>query len=130
MILIHGKTGSRWMLRFASPVTGKRRDAGLGVYPEVSIADAREKASAMRRVIDGGSDPIEVRNREREAASVTAAALTFEKAARTVHDDLKSGWRNEKHAARLKPMCSRNSARNGRCDHARRLRGRAAPHLA
>ncbi|WP_043283462.1 hypothetical protein [Paraburkholderia oxyphila] len=24
-----GKTGSKWTLRFTSPVTGKRRDAGL-----------------------------------------------------------------------------------------------------
>ncbi|WP_027795402.1 Arm DNA-binding domain-containing protein [Paraburkholderia acidipaludis] len=36
--------GSKWTLRVTGPVTGKRRDAGLGVYPEVSIADAGDKA--------------------------------------------------------------------------------------
>jgi integrase len=86
-------------LRFTSPVTGKRRDAGLGIYPETSIAEARDKALAMRKVIDCGDDPIEQRNREREAVAVAQAALTFKKAARQVHDELKPGWKNQKHAA-------------------------------
>lgn len=78
---------------------GKRRDAGLGIYPATSIAEARDKALAMRKLIDSGEDPIEQRNREREVAAVETAALTFEKAARKVHDELKPGWKNEKHAA-------------------------------
>jgi integrase len=99
LLLAPTKSGSKWTLRFTSPVTGKRRDAGLGTYPETSIAEAREKALAMRKLIDNGEDPIDQRNREREAAAVAAAALTFEKAARQVHEDLKPGWKNEKHAA-------------------------------
>ena len=51
LMLTPGKTGSKWTLRSTSPITGKRRDAGLGVYPEVTIADAREKALAMRKVL-------------------------------------------------------------------------------
>lgn len=86
-------------MRFTSPVTGKRRDAGLGVFPEISILDARNKALAMRTQLDAGKDPIEERDREQQAASVVAAALTFEKAARKVHEELKPGWKNEKHAA-------------------------------
>jgi hypothetical protein len=43
--------------------TGKRRDAGLGIYPATSIAEAREKAHAMRKLVDSGEDPIEHRNR-------------------------------------------------------------------
>ncbi|SAL38543.1 phage integrase [Caballeronia choica] len=97
LFLAPTKAGSKWTLRFTSPITGKRRDAGLGTYPETSIADAREKALAMRRILDAGDDPIEQRNREREAASIVAAALTFEKAAREVHAELKPSWRNEKH---------------------------------
>jgi integrase len=98
-MLTPGKTGSKWTLRFTSPVSGKRRDAGLGVYPEVTIADARDKALGMRRLIDAGKDPIEERDRDQQTASIAAAALTFEKAARQVHEDLKPGWKNEKHAA-------------------------------
>ncbi|MDH6150594.1 MULTISPECIES: tyrosine-type recombinase/integrase [Paraburkholderia] len=99
LMLTPGKTGSKWTLRFTSPTTGKRRDAGLGVYPEVTIADAREKALAMRRQIDAGKDPIDERDRDQHAASMAAAALTFEKAARELHSELKPSWRNEKHAA-------------------------------
>lgn len=32
----HGK----WVLRYVSPVTGSRRNAGVGAYPEVGIAEA------------------------------------------------------------------------------------------
>jgi hypothetical protein len=53
LMLTPAKTGSKWILRFTSPVTGKRRNAGLGIYPETSIADARETAQAMRKVIRG-----------------------------------------------------------------------------
>lgn len=91
--------GAKWILRFTSPITRKRRDAGLGTYPETSIAEAREKAFAMRKIIDAGNDPIDTRNLERKAASVAAAALTFEKAAREVHGELSPGWRNAKHSA-------------------------------
>lgn len=98
-MLVPGKTGSKWILRFSSPVTHKRRDAGLGAYPEVSILDARSKALAMRTQLDAGKDPIDERDREQQVASAVAAALTFEKAARKVHEELKPGWRNEKHAA-------------------------------
>ncbi|MBN3777302.1 tyrosine-type recombinase/integrase [Burkholderia sp. Ac-20345] len=99
LLLTPSQSNCKWTLRFTSPVTGKRRDAGLGTYPETSIAEAREKALAMRKLIDSGEDPIDQRNREREAAAVVAAALTFEKAARKVHEELKPGWKNEKHAA-------------------------------
>jgi integrase len=98
LLLLPGKTGSKWTLRFTSPISGKRRDAGLGVYPEVTIADARDKALAKRRQLDAGKDPIDERNREQEAARV-AAAPTFEKVARQVHEELKPGWRDEKHGA-------------------------------
>ncbi|HDR8934521.1 tyrosine-type recombinase/integrase [Burkholderia vietnamiensis] len=99
LLLTPSKSGCKWTLRFTSPITGKRRDAGLGTYPETPIAEAREKALAMRKLIDSGEDPIDQRNREREAATVAAAALTFEKASRKVHEELKPGWKNEKHAA-------------------------------
>ena len=29
----------KWVLRYVSPVTGKRRNAGLGTYPEIGIAE-------------------------------------------------------------------------------------------
>lgn len=98
LMLTPTKNGARWTLRYVSPTTRKRRDAGLGTFPEVSIPEARDKALAMRKIIDAGGDPIDERKREREAAIVAAAELNFEKAARTKYEELKPGWRNEKHA--------------------------------
>jgi Arm DNA-binding domain len=49
----------KWVLRVV--VGGKRREMGLGRWPDVSIAEARERAAAARRVVRDGEDPIEVR---------------------------------------------------------------------
>lgn len=96
-----GKTKGRgkWMLRFVSPETGKRRDMGLGTYPDVSIIDARKAAITARDLIRDGKDPIEARRGDKSKSMVDAQALTFEQAARMVHEDLKPGWKNPKHAA-------------------------------
>ncbi len=91
----HGK----WILRFVSPQTNKRRDMGLGTYPEVSIVDARKAALAARELIRNGRDPIDARKSDAVNSKREANALTFEKAARQVHADLKPGWKNAKQAA-------------------------------
>ena len=61
--LIPGKIKGqgKWELRFKSPVTAKRRDMGLGVYPSVSLVEARELASEARRLMRVGKDPIDER---------------------------------------------------------------------
>lgn len=41
----------KWILRFVSPVTGKRRDLGLGAYPETGIALARRLGLDARALI-------------------------------------------------------------------------------
>lgn len=38
----------KWILRFVSPETKKRRDMGLGTYPALSISNARRDALAAR----------------------------------------------------------------------------------
>jgi integrase len=91
----HGK----WMLRFVSPETGKRRDMGLGTYPDVSIVDARKAAVAARDLIHDSQDPIEARRSTKASRQADVDAMTFEQAARKVHEDLKGGWKNPKHAA-------------------------------
>lgn len=90
----HGK----WILRFVSPTTGKRRDMGLGTYPEFSIADARIRGMAARQLIASGKDPIEEKQSAKLARRASAAVLTFEQAALKVHEQQRPGWRNSKHA--------------------------------
>jgi len=49
----------KWVLRLV--VDGKRREMGLGRWPDVSIAEARDLAAEARKKLRAGSDPIEVR---------------------------------------------------------------------
>jgi integrase len=96
-----GKENGRgkWMMRFVSPETNKRRDMGLGAYPEVSIIEARKAAALARESIRHGIDPIEARKADKQALHNDAQTLTFEKAARQVHADLKPGWTSTKQTA-------------------------------
>ena len=84
-------------MRFVSPVTGKRRDIGFGIYPEVSIQQARKLAVNAREIIASGLDPINERKRLTTEAKQAQQALTFEQAASQVHETLKDGWKNAKH---------------------------------
>lgn len=93
------KGQGKWILRFVSPITGKRRDMGLGTYPEVGIKDARGRALDARKLIGNGQDPIDERDQTRTAAKACADEMTFEAAAREVHGKQSPAWKNSKHAA-------------------------------
>src|SRR5215472_3284283 len=69
--------GSRsWVFRFARG--GRTRYMGLGPYPVVSLAEARQKAGEARRLLAGGQDPIAARDAQHAAARALAAtAITF-----------------------------------------------------
>lgn len=59
-------TGSRsWILR--TMVGNNRREIGLGAYPEVSLADARNAAKVMKQRIKEGCDPVEEKRAARAA---------------------------------------------------------------
>lgn len=87
------KGRGKWVLRYVSPVTQKRRNAGLGSYPEVSIAEAAKLAQTMREQLSAGDDPLELK----KAETTKIVIPTFEEAARKVHTELLPGWRNKKH---------------------------------
>jgi integrase len=80
----------RWLLRIV--IQKKRRDLGLGSAILVSLAEAREKALAYRKIARQGGDPVPARS----SASI---APTFSMAAETVHEARAPGFRNAKHAA-------------------------------
>lgn len=88
------KGQGKWVLRYVSPATGKRRNAGLGAYPEVGIALAGKLAREMREQIASGQDPLAVRAAEDTKPKVP----TFQEAARQLHAELKPGWKSDKHA--------------------------------
>jgi hypothetical protein len=53
------KDAGKWILR--AVIDGKRREMGLGRWPDVSIAEARERATTARKTIRDGLDPIQQR---------------------------------------------------------------------
>jgi len=55
---------------------GKQRTMALGVYPDVGLADARQKRDAVRKLLAAGHDPVAV-GREEELAAKLAEKVTF-----------------------------------------------------
>jgi integrase len=92
-------SGSRgWIFRFVSPTRGKTRDMGLGSYPDVSLAKARELATECRQKVKNGVDPIAARDASRAAAKVAdAKSMTFDQCSANYIAAHESGWRNPKH---------------------------------
>jgi integrase len=69
--------GSRsWILRVK--VGTKRRDIGLGGYPDVTLSQARDKAREYREMIRQGIDPVTERQAARSALiAAQSKAVTF-----------------------------------------------------
>jgi integrase len=90
--------GSRaWVLR--ATIAGKRRDMGLGPYPEVTLAKARDKAREARELIRQGVDPIQRQQAAQSAMRAAAAeALTFKDCAEKYIKTHRAGWKSAKHA--------------------------------
>jgi len=92
-------TGARsWLVRVN--VDGKRREMGLGGFPLVSLASARQKARTARAESRHGVDPVEQRKqarRDREAQAVLHK--TFKHCATAYIEAHSDSWRNAKHRA-------------------------------
>lgn len=90
-------TGAKsWILR--TLVGSNRRDMGLGGFPDVSLAQAREDARVARAKVRAGVDPIDEARAARSALiAAQLSMLTFQQAAEAYIDAHKAGWKNEKH---------------------------------
>ena len=88
--------GRTWVLR--ATMGGKRRDMGLGGFPDVTLADARAAAREARKLIKAGVDPIDEAKAAVSAQRASRAkALTFKQAALAYIAAHEGGWRNAKH---------------------------------
>lgn len=92
-------TGGRtWILR--TTVAGKRRDIGLGGFPTVTLAGARQAARSIREKIKQGIDPVDEAKAMRGAlAASRASEMTFADAAKAFISAKEAEWSNLKHAA-------------------------------
>jgi hypothetical protein len=85
-----------WILR--TRVADKRRDMGLGSFPEVALADARVKAREHKNTIRNGTDPIAAVKAAKTAIKAERArAIKFADVAEKFIRSHAPSWKNSKH---------------------------------
>lgn len=90
LYLLVNTNGSRyWRLKYR--VAGKEKLLALGVYPDVSLADARAKRSEAKRTLAAGGDPGEVKQSEKKA-KILAVSNSFEALAVEWHEHKRPNW--------------------------------------
>ncbi|MEL7968536.1 integrase arm-type DNA-binding domain-containing protein [Vreelandella neptunia] len=82
----------KWVLRFT--LKSKRREMGLGSFPDTGLAEARRKAENYRKLAKEGTDPIHARELETQQQSTP----TFTNCAARYIQSHRRSWRNAKHA--------------------------------
>ena len=86
-----------WVLR--ATLHGKRRDMGLGPYPETSLTDARSRAVTFKAAIANGVDPRKAKITTTTETDWQALGVpTFRQAARAYYDRHSPNLKNGKHA--------------------------------
>jgi integrase len=97
LYLCIAKGGSKsWIYRYQ--MAGRRRDMGLGSVQAFTLAEARDKAIDLRRMVARGVDPIDAKRAARASAGIDAAkAMTFKACGEAFIAAHEVGWRNPKH---------------------------------
>lgn len=92
-----------WCLRIAvgtrtngkGKIVVRRRDMGLGSYPEVSLSEARNKARELRKQVKNGIDPLEQKRLNKEALRIQQRnAKTFRECAEVVIENKSREFKN------------------------------------
>lgn len=99
-LLIKPQGGKYW--RFNYSFGGKAKGLAFGVYPEVSVREARAKCDDARRLIGEGTDPSLARKTQKLLQTISPDQ-TFEGIARDWHKQNKERWA-PKHQARILRM--------------------------
>lgn len=99
-LLVH-PNGSKYF-RFDYRFAGKRRTAAIGVYPDLSLKQARVERDRIKGLITSGLDPS-----VQEKPSEFPEVVTFEMVAREWHQKQRSLW-TERYALRLTSLFERD----------------------
>jgi hypothetical protein len=82
-----------WRLKYR--LHGKEKRISLGVYPAVSLQEARIKKNSVKEEVLSGINPV-LSKLEQKQTQAFSASLTFEHIAREWHSKQIAAW-NEKH---------------------------------
>ncbi|MDO8940616.1 MAG: integrase arm-type DNA-binding domain-containing protein [Methylicorpusculum sp.] len=97
-LYINDANAKSWVLRLM--VGLQRRHIGIGGYPTVTLAQAKEKARKLREEVRNGHDPIQQRKDVvSKLKAKQASAITFQQAAEGYLASHGDTWRNAKHRA-------------------------------
>lgn len=97
-LYINDANARSWVLRIM--VGDKRRHIGLGGYPDVTLAQARDKARVARDEVSRGIDPVVQRRAlASQLRAQQAADKTFKQAAQAYIEAHGDTWKNPKHRA-------------------------------
>jgi integrase len=88
-LLIMPSGGKYWRVKYF--FAGKEKLLALGVYPEISLADARERRAQARKVLAAGNDPGEAKKEAKRLATLKNAN-SFEAVAREWFEKRKHEW--------------------------------------
>ncbi|HGM7030136.1 TPA: tyrosine-type recombinase/integrase [Serratia liquefaciens] len=90
LYLLVNTNGSRyWRMKYR--VMGREKLLSIGVYPDISLAVARQKRDEARRALAQGNDPGVIKKAEKQAKKI-AAENTFEAIAREWHKAKADRW--------------------------------------
>jgi integrase len=90
LFLLITPAGSKyWRLRYF--IAGKDKLLALGVYPEVTLAEARDRRTQARKLVAAGKDPGETKKQAKRAARVSQGN-TLEVVAREWYEKRKHEW--------------------------------------
>ncbi len=89
VLMVHPKGGKYWQLRYR--FNDKQKTLAIGVYPEISLLEARKQRQSARELLRHGIDPSEQKKADK-AFKQEKAGNTFEKIARRWHTHLLSTW--------------------------------------
>ena len=97
LFLLVNKSGKYW--RYKYRFSGKEKTLALGVYPDVSLKEARLKRDDARKTLSEGADPGFIKKLDKIALK-TASENSFENIAREWHTTQLARW-SESHALRV-----------------------------
>ena len=90
--------GKYWIFRFTH--LGKSHNIGLGAFPTISIADARNKAQQAREELVIGKNPLTTKRSAKIVLSEPKVQTTnFKEFAKSFITTKQAEWKNQKHAS-------------------------------
>jgi hypothetical protein len=104
-LLVQPSGGKLWRMKYR--VDGREKKLGIGIYPDVSLADARKRRDDARELVAAGKDPSREKQRSkiraRTQAENTFTAIAAE--AGVLHLGTSCAAFGESHGVRVNTVC-------------------------